>query len=157
MTRPISQTFRSAMYAPETGEAVIPLVELRRDGWDGPVRLAANGEDVVHQGATFVAYPFAITLPDDEDEGKPIMRWVADNASLELIEELRVNARTIYVTVRWVLLSAPDFAEIELEGEMPGVEYDAERITGQITVEPVLDAPLSRLAFTPEKFPGLFG
>ena len=157
MSRIISQRFRSAMYAPETGEAVIPLVEMTRDGWREPVRLAANGEDVEHQGETYIAYPFMISLPDDEDEGQPVMRWEADNTSLELIDELRVSARKIYVTVRWVLLSNPDFAEIELDGEMPGVEYDAERITGQITVEPMLDEPLSRLAFNPETFPGLFG
>src|SRR5699024_1288330 len=102
-------------------------------------------------------YAFEITLPDDDAEGIPVLRWVADNVSRELVILLRAVTDKITARVVWVLASQPDFVEAgPFEVEMTAVEYDAQSLSGTMQVEPILDEPFGHLIMTPKTTPGLF-
>ena len=42
------------------------------------------------------------------------------------------------------------------EVEITGIDYEAQAIVGDMTVEPVLEEAFSRLTFTPRNAPALF-
>lgn len=155
--RLLSPTFLRAMHAQESAEVLLPLVRLSHADWDDDVRLVPDWQPITHQGEEYIPYAFEITLPDDDAEGVPVLRWVADNVSRELVILLRAVTDKITARVVWVLASQPDFVEAgPFEVEMTAVEYDAQSLSGTMQVEPILDEPFGYLTMTPKTTPGLF-
>ena len=155
--RLFSPAFTTALYAQNTQEVVLPLVVLDHATWDAPFRIVPNFEPITHNGLEFLPWAFEVTLPDDTEDGQPILKWVADNVSLELIGPLRSARNHIDVWVAYVLASQPDQIELgPYNLELSSVTYDAQRMSGSLTVEPILSKPLSHKRFTPSRFPGLF-
>lgn len=155
--RLLSPVFLEAIHAQESGAILVPIVELRHPLWAEPVRLVRDRKPLVHGGETFLAFPFDVVLPDDDDEGKAVLKWTADNVSRELISHLRVVRDKVRATIAWVLTSQPEVIEAgPFEVEITGITYDAARISGDMTIEPVLEEPFSRLKMTPRNAPALF-
>ena len=155
--RLLSPVFLEAMHAQESGQVLVPIIELRHPSWEAPLRLVRDSRPLVHAGQTFIAYPFDIALPDDDDEGRAVLRWTAENVSRDLVSHLRVVTDKIEATIAWVLTSQPDTVEAgPFDVEITGVTYDARTITGEMTVEPVLEEAFSRLRMTPRTTPAVF-
>lgn len=155
--RLLSPTFLRAIHGQESAEVLLPLVRLSHPSWDDDVRLVPDWQPLTHGGALYQPYPFEITLPDDDAEGLPVLRWAADNTSRELVMKLRAVTNKILARVVWVLASQPDFVEAgPFEVEMTAVEYDAQTLSGTMQVEPILDEPFGHLTMTPKTAPGLF-
>ena len=155
--RVISDRFRRALYAQESDELILACVTLSRPSWSEPVRLVNNGANLVHAGETFLAFPCELTLPsDDDEETPPLLRFVLANASSELMDEIRASAEPIEANVRFVLEVTPEEVEVEFDAVIYDIRANADTISGNMTVEPMLDLGFSRLRFTPENNPGLF-
>jgi hypothetical protein len=122
------------------------------------LRLVANGADIVSTGDTYAAFPsLEIMLPDEEDEGYPVLRWSAQNVGRELISQMRGLTGAVDARVFHALASTPDVIERgPLSVQMWAVEYDAQTIGGTMGLDPILEGPYGHLRMTPGTTPGLF-
>lgn len=146
-----------AMHSESTGEVILPLVRLTQDGWEDAISIVPNIEPIVHLGEIYDPLAFQIGLPDEEAEGVPVLQWVADNVDRRLVEALRTVSGVVLVRIIWVLASDPDTAQIgPAELEMRAAEYDAQRVSGTLGVEPILDLPFGRKVMNPANAPALF-
>lgn len=145
------------MNAEDTGEVWLPLMELTNEAWDDPVRIARNTEDVTSGGETYLAFPFDVNLPDEEDGQLPVVAWVAYNSNQELTELFRSVTGIIYGRIFWVLASSPDTVEIQpVDLQIRGFQYDAQKIQGSLVVQPILDAVFGQHSMDNINAPGLF-
>ena len=157
MSRTLSAAAQASINARETGEVWVGMIELTHADFSAPIRLATDSVDVTHNGDVYQAFPFDITLPDEEDEGVPVVNWMALNASQELTAEFRSVTGPIDGSVFWVLASSPNVIEVgPMELQLRSFEYDAEKMAGSLVIEPVLDAVFGSMAMDNTNAPGLF-
>lgn len=152
-----SPAFLRATNAEDSDQILVPLIELSHPEWPVPYRFVRDELPLVHQTYVYEPAAFDISLPDDAEEGAPIMDWSIDNTDLRLVDIIRSVRNQIYARVFWVLVSQPDFIEAgPFEVELVGAEYDADRLGGPMTLEPILDEPFGFLKMSPKNAPGLF-
>ncbi|MBU3262058.1 DUF1833 domain-containing protein [Roseovarius sp. PS-C2] len=155
--RVFSPVFLNAIHAQESGEVLLPLMRLSHTDWATDLRFVPDWQEITHGGEVYSPYAFEVSLPDDEDQGIPVLRWTADNVSQELIVQLRQVRGPISAYVVWVLASQPDTIEVgPLDLEIQAAEYDAQTISGTMGIEPILEEQFGYLEMTPSTAPGLF-
>lgn len=157
MSRNLSTPAQASVNARETGEVWLGMIELTHADFSAPIRLTTDSVDVTHDGNVYQAFPFDITLPDEEAEGVPVVDWMALNASQELTAEFRSVTGPIDGSVFWALASSPDIIEVgPMELQLRAFEYDAEKMSGTLVIEPVLDAVFGSRSMDNTNAPGLF-
>ena len=155
--RTLSTSFLRAIHAQESAEVFLPLLKLSHADWDDDLRIVPNGEAVTHGGEEYQPWAFEVTLPDDADEGLPVLRWQADGINQELVIRLRSVMGAISARVVWVLASQPDMVEAgPFDLEITAADYDAFSVSGVMSIEPILDEQFGFLTMTPKTTPGLF-
>lgn len=144
--------------ARDSDDPLLLFLELSHASWDsgGVRRVVANGEAMVSGGQVFQPVAFTAELPDDSDEGLPVLGLTLDNVPGELIADLRATPSEIDVTAFMAFASTPDLREFELAGEVRAIEYDEFRISTTVQVVPVLELPFQQFRMTPALMPGLF-
>lgn len=154
---PLSNNAIGAMNARETGEVFLPLVTIDHSTLPSPKRYVNNTEDIVSGGQTYEATAFEVSLPDQRDEGLPVLRWSADNRDGAMAALLRNVVGHVDVEIKYVMASTPDVIEVgPFNVVMQMAEYNLEKAGGPMTVDPVFDTSFSKLTFTPQTYPGLF-
>ena len=78
-----------AIFAEETGEVFLALLEVMDPSLDEPIRAVNDTVDHVHQGKLYTAYPFELVLPDSDGETLPKTSISISNVSPALITVLR--------------------------------------------------------------------
>lgn len=157
MRSTLSSRMTQAMHAQDTGEVVLVLVTLSQEGWDEEVCLVPNTEPIMHLGKEFSPLAFDVSLPDEEEEGVPVLNWVADNTDRRLVQALRGVSGFVQAELVWILAGEPDVIQVgPLNVEMRAVEYDARTISGVMGVEPVLEMQFGHLVMNPKNTPALF-
>ena len=152
-----SPGFTSAVNAQESDKVLLPLLSLSHATWPDPLRFVRDLNSLVHQGQTYLPAAFDLVLPDDIEEGTPVMQLSIDNVDQRIVKILRSASGKIGVDVRYVLADTPDFIEVgPFDMEMPQVEYNAETITAALIVEPILEEQAGYMMMTPATTPGLF-
>ncbi len=68
MAKTLSAAALAALYAEESGETLIILLTLTHPTWPTPIRVTSDSVDTSSRGLTFTAFPFDITLPNDDDQ-----------------------------------------------------------------------------------------
>jgi hypothetical protein len=155
--RDTSLTFRQAANARETGEAFLVLLEINHPDISPPVRLSSDAVNTESGGETYTAYPFDLTLPDDQEGASTRARITIDNVHRDLVEAIRLIRTPPTVTIRIVLGSTPDTVEAEFTGfQLTNVGYDVLTIEGDLTVEQFMSEPYPGDSFLPSLFPALF-
>lgn len=156
MARSLSPAARQALFAQQTGEAIIILLTLTEASLPAPIRVCTAGEDVVSNGETYQHFPFEITMPDDTADAPPTVRLTIDAVDRQIIEAVRSVGGAITVEMQIVFSSDLDQVEV-IPGEfkLNEVEYSALTIEGTLSFEPILDEPYPADTFTPAKFPGM--
>lgn len=155
--RNTSLTFKQAIYAQDTDEVFIVLVEIDHDDFASPIRVCNDSVDITSNGDVYLAYPFQIELPSDEDGDMPQARLTIDNVDRSLTASIRAIQTPPSVRIMVVLVSDPDVIEIDLPGFVfTNISYDALTITGTISIESFMNEPFPGDVFTPTQFPGLF-
>lgn len=156
MARSLSSAARQALFAQQTGEAIIILLTLSEASLPAPIRVCTAGEDIVSNGETYQAFPFEITMPDDTDEAPPTVRLTIDAVDRRIIEAVRAAEGAIAVQMQIVFSSNLDQVEV-MPGEfkLTEVEYSALSVEGTLSFEDILSEPYPADTFTPAKFPGM--
>jgi len=157
MPRTVSDTFRSAIYAPETAEAFLALISIDHPTFATPIRVTSDAVDTVSRGNTYVRYPFRVTLPTDAEGGAPLARLSIDNVHRDILRQLRATPDAATVTIEIVLGSDPDTVEVSFpDFELREVSHDFLTIEGTLSVEHFAAEPYPAGVFSPADFPGMF-
>lgn len=146
-----------AMMAAETSEVMLTFCTFDHPSWGAPIRLVDYNVAVTSNTFQYTPFPFKIQLPNDEDQGFPVLRFQADNVDQIIIQEFRATTGAVQADVFWALLSDPDVAQAgPFSVEIQGFNYNKQTIEGIMTIEPVLDEPFGVLVMNPSNAPGLF-
>lgn len=157
MVRPVSQTLLEAFYAHESDELLLVTMRLNHESWDAPMYVVRDSQALTSGSITYLPFPFTLSLPDDTDEGMPVLKFTGQNVSQEIIGALRAVVGDVDCTVTWRLRSTPDIPEAgPFDVVMRGIEYDAQVISGVLALDPILEEPFGYLRMTPGNAPALF-
>jgi hypothetical protein len=157
MSRNISLSARQALYAQETDEAFLILLTIDHDSLDVPIRVSSDAVDTNSRGNTFTAFPFDLTLPDDDDNRSPRARLVIDNVDRQIVLAVRALESAPTVLMEIVRAADPDTVEARFaDFRLTNVTYDARAVEGDLTVEDFTAEPFPAHVFSPSLFPGLF-
>lgn len=157
MSRPVSPQAMQALNAPETGEAFLILLTLSHTDLAAPLRVSSDHIDTESRGDTFLAFPFELTLPDDEDNKSPRARLVIDNVDRSIVRAVRQLTSSPTVLIEIVRAADPDTVEARFEDfRFTNISYDSQVVEGDLTIEDFTSEPYPAASFSPSLFPGLF-
>lgn len=156
MGRTFSSRLTAGMAAEETGDALVPVVQIDHSSLSDPIRLACNQEAVVSNGDTYQAYPFELQLPEVTDND-PRAQLTVDNTDRLLISTLRTISDPPLVTIYLLLWETPDTVEVKMGPlRLEKADMELQQIRCRLGGEPWLYEPFPGGRFTPDEFPGLF-
>ena len=154
--RTLSPEATRAGHNQQTDKVWIVLLEITATGLASPIRVASDNQDVVHQGWTFIGYPFEVELPPENPDRPMIARIRIDNTERLIVDEVRNIAEPPTVSLKVVLADQPDIIEVEYAGmRLRNVTWDSGEISGDLVYEDILSEPVCE-QMTPARFPGAF-
>jgi hypothetical protein len=158
-----------AMFSQESDDTLITLVTITGPGISTPIRLAdgytqrisETDDDVVYgvtsRGNDYIFLPLQITLPTEEQTAAPRCTITINDVTRYLTPVIREINSAPSVTLELVLASSPNTVEASFPGFlMAGIQYNADTVTAELTVETLTSEPFPAHQFTPSSFPGLF-
>jgi hypothetical protein len=153
----LSPELIAQLYAQESTDPFLPLLELSHPSFAETIRLVNNTVDVVSNGNTYRHYPFRLVLPADDGETVRAVELELDNTSAELIDELRSIVDPVQCKITLVLASDLDTPQIVLDFlELRSIEYDSRNIKAVIVMDDFLNTEVPSERYTPTNFPGIF-
>jgi len=157
MSRNLSTGARQAIFAAESGEAFIILLTFTHESLATPIRVGSDSVDTVSRGQAYIAYPFDLTLPDDDEGRAPRARLVIDNVDRQIVATLRNLATSPVLTLEIVRAAVPDVVEAVFHDfRLRNVRYDSHVIEADLTIEDFTAEPYPAGSFCPSLFPGIF-
>lgn len=157
MARQLTAGALAAAQALETGVAFIALLTVTPAGGDA-LRFAANNEAVMSRGARFEPLYFELTLPADSASEMPGVRVALDNVGQELVDVIRRLTQPPAVVIEVITSAAPDQVELVINDLiLRNVSWDAQTMTADLASDDVINLAWPADAYTPARFPGLFG
>lgn len=156
MSRQLSNQLLSQLFAQESDDPFLMLIKLSHPSFDD-IFFVNNTEDIVSNGITYEAFPVMVTPAADDGESIREVQIEFDNASLELVEEIRTITDYIDVEIDMVLSANPDQIEITLgELKIKNIMYDGSSIKARLFMDDFLNTELSSEKYAPTNFPGMF-
>jgi hypothetical protein len=153
----LSQKLVQAVMQPNTGEVFLLLVTFNHSSFPQPIYLVNNLETITSRGKEFMPFPIDLVLPPDDGDTLPSVQITCQNASLELIDEVRSVQGPMSVTIEMVLASSPDFVEASINDlRVASAQYDKNTIQLTATVDDLLNTSFPKEKYQPGNFPGLF-
>ena len=157
MSRSLSSAAKQAANARETGEAFLFLLTITHALLPATLRFTNNRTDIVSRGDTYVAFPFQVTLPDDDPEEAARVQLRIDNVDRQIVDNIKLLTSPPAMTLEIVLGSTPNTVEAgPVLMELTKCDYNALTVTGDLAFEPVLFLRFPSGRFTPASHPGLF-
>ncbi len=157
MSNELSAELLAQIFSQNSNDPFLTLVTLSHDSFAGEICLVNNTKNIVSRGRTFRAFPMSIRLPMDDGETARNFVIDFDNASLELIEEIRSVTTKIGVKLEMILASMPDAVQMSQEDlEISTLSYTATKISANIVLDGFLNSELTSEQYGPSNFPGIF-
>lgn len=158
MPRTVSALARQAMYAPQTGECFLVLLELSHPNMAVPIRVTSDSVSTFSQASTFQAFPFQISMPADTDDAPPRVELAIDAIDRSIIQAVRSLSGAPLTVRQWIVLaSTPDTVEAgPFEFDLREVEYDAFEVRGSLRYTDLAAEPYPSDEFSPSNTPGIF-
>ncbi len=157
MSNELSNELLAQIFSQNSDDPFLTLVTLSHESFAGEICLVNNTKNIASRGRTYRAFPMKIRLPSDDGETAREFSLQFDNASLELIEEIRSVSTKISVRLEFILASMPDVPQITQEGlEIANVSYNANSITAKIVMDSFLNSEMTSEQYGPTNFAGIF-
>jgi hypothetical protein len=168
MGRTISLNLRNALYAQNTDEVPVVLMQFWHAEYPGVFRISTDPTTLVvaetrlygtlSRGAWFYFYPVMVHLPDSIDERAPTAKIAIENVSRDLIAFLRSVTTPGRCDIKVVMAKTPDVWEIDYpDFDILSVQYNESILTIEVGLNALDQEPFPAGLFTPAGFPGLFG
>lgn len=152
-----SQGFVSEVFAQESGDVLVALLTLEHADLVGPMRFANQIKAVSSRGNAFEAFPFLLTLPNQGEAARGVMRLEIDNVDQRIAQTLRSLTSAPLVTVELVLASDPDTVEMAFpQFELVSASWGVASVSGDLAVRDDDDEPSIAWVFNPASAPALF-
>jgi hypothetical protein len=158
LSRALSLTAKNAIYAQQTSEVFVQLLKIDHTDLATPIHVCSDARDVISNGITYLPFPFAIVMPEENSETISRVRLRIDNIDRSIVTAVRSISTPASVTFSVVLASSPDTVEAgPFEFSMINVDFNAMTVEGELRFEGnVLNEPFPALTFSPGDFPALF-
>jgi hypothetical protein len=162
--RSILDAVRQKLYASSSGYVLPILLEITHgvDGFDNPLRIVNNTENLTYGGHEYTAFPFRYDPPDVKSGGEitnaRLTICAVDQQIAMILRSTQVVPTVTAVATYWNdETGSTVFQDMATwEFELRNVQGDKEIITGELIYESRLDYEYPVLEFSPEIFPGLF-
>lgn len=152
-----SQKLIRAVLEPNTGEVFLFLLTFNHQSFSQPIRLVNNLENIVSRGHDYLAFPLELTLPPDDGDSLPTIQISCENATLELVDEVRSITGPMSLKIEFIMASSPDVVEFSIEDmRVAQVEYDKQNLKMTCTVDDLLNTSFPKERYLPSNFGGLF-
>lgn len=159
MARNTSVAFRRAVFAQQTNEVFLILLELYHASIGPPTTLyfVNNYTNITSNGQEYIAFPFNIILPADTAEEDVRVQLSIDNVNRSIVEKIRSISGPPTVIIKVVLASQPDTIEFgPVTMKLRNVTWDDFIISGDLVINEIGDEPIPGRDYTPQNFAGLF-
>lgn len=138
-------------------EAFLILLTIAHPDLETPIRVSSDSLDTQSRGNDFIAFPFELSLPDDEDNRSPRARLVIDNIDRTVLKTVRQLTSSPTVLIEIVRAAEPDTVEARFEDfRFVNISYDSRVVEGDLTIEDFTTEPYPAASFSPSFFPALF-
>lgn len=152
-----SQKLIQAVLEPNTGEVFLFLLTFNHPSFSTPIYLVNNLENITSRGVEYQAFPLELILPSDDGESLPNIEITCQNASLELIDEVRSITGPMSLKMEFILASEPDVVEFSIQDmRVAQVQYDKDLLKMTATVDDLLNTSFPAHRYLPSNFAGLF-
>lgn len=122
-----------------------------------PLRVVNNTVDIISRKKLFHAYPFKITLPEDEPDKLPSVSVEIDNVDRSIIEWIRGYSTAPQLLLEVITNVNYDVVERSIGFlNLTAVDYDALAIRATLTVDNVMSRRFPADNYDPVQFPGLY-
>jgi hypothetical protein len=152
---PLSAAATPLVQATSSEIVFIALLTFSLPGYP-TLRLCNNSVDVVSRGETFLAFPFQVSMPNEDAERLPQVQLRIDNVSGEIIEYLRALTMPptllleVVTNVNWdVVEKSVGFLMLHQIG------YNAIEVTGTLILDNFLTRQFGSI-YDPVQFPAIF-
>ena len=156
--REVSPEFMQSMFARETDIVTVALLTIDHASLAEPIRVSSDAVDTTSRGNLFIAYPFELTLPDDEEDSQARASITIDNVGRGVIAALR-SATGAPPTLLIEIVKSTDWDEVEASISgfvLSNVRYDIFTIQGDLMFDNRLNESCPTGRFTPGFFPNVF-
>lgn len=140
------------------GELPLVLIEITHSGLPEPVRVVGDTADITSNGHLYIAAPFRIVMPDDQEGQVPKARLAIDNVGSAIMDwvETSSGASGAQVRMMQVMRGTPDEIEFEITMDLTNIEATPLEVSGQLGFDDVLNTPAVQVKYRPDNTPGLF-
>lgn len=169
----LSPTALAELYKQESSDTLVVLVTLLTESGTVLARLCdnftqrlegpeyTNDSDVAYgiisRGNTFMFLPLEITLPSDDVSGSSRAQLVLRDVTRYVTPLIRGLQAPPVVNLEVILKSQPNSVEIAFSGfYLSNISYNADQVSGDLTLVDYQVEPFPVHGFTPSYFPGLF-
>ena len=157
MSRTLSSAALQALFAANTDECLLFLIEIDHSSWANPVRIVNNNIDIVSNGDTYTAFPVEITLPSEHQDKTATSRLRVCNVDRQMVSLFDALSSSPSVTVSVVLGPTPDTSEAGPgKSTLEDYTYTKEAIEGVLSHENLMDKSFPSGTFSPGEYEGLF-
>lgn len=171
MSRPVTDAFKAAAFAQETGEVVVTLLTITHPDMEETIRISSDPTQrldgsgdpqpiygTISRGEQYLFVPFDLTLPDEQDETAPNAKIRLSNVGREVMELVRSVDTPAKIVLEILLGSDLETVEVAFpELHIAQAEYTAGELTLGLVVDFLSEIPFPGGTFGPAYFPGLFG
>jgi hypothetical protein len=156
LARNLSAGATASINAQETDEVWLTLLTIDSPELAQPLRFVNNNASVESRGNVYLAFPFEVEFPGQDEENPGEARLMIDNVDRAIVNFIRTISSPPEVTMEVVLGSSLDTVEASFENmTLRNVTYDAKTVSGLLKFEDIVIEPVT-YAMTPERFPGQF-
>lgn len=157
MSRELSPTAIAALFSQQTSEVFLLTLTVSHDDLPATVRLVNNTVDVTSGGELYLAFPFDLVLPNEDNERISRSTLRIANVDRSIIGELRALNSPASAVIRVILASEPDtIVAGPFDFLIRQVAYERLHITCDLAYEDILNNPLPKDTFNPSEWRGLF-
>lgn len=138
---------------------VLMLLEVLHPSFSAAIRLVNDTRNLTTLGFTWLALPFAITLPNDKAKEVPRARLQMDNVGREFTGELEAlpPGTSLKATIRMVHRSTPGVVDYQFTAPLSGVKVMGPTVTATMGRDDIMRMSAVLLRFDPATSPSLFG
>jgi len=156
VSRNISATARDAIFAQETNQVFLVLLEISHASLAEPIRVVNNWESIISGGDTYEASSFTFTPPILEDDKITPAQLKLDNVDRRLTIASRSISTPADAVAKVVLASDPDTVEVgPFTLKLSNISYNKQTITGDLLFESSIGYNVGTIVMDNISFPGL--
>ena len=136
----------------------VELLEVTNPSFTGPMHICNDVQDFTSKGVTYIALPFAFTLPDDVSGQAPRMQLVMDNVGRDISTELErlLPGPTTMARLIIVARDTPEVHEHVLWMPLTGVSINGAVARATASVDELMRQAACKQIANPFTLPGIF-